>query len=448
MATKTEELTEKMVGLRAAAEAIQTREKEEDRVLTVAEVGELNDLVDQADTLQAEIDEVKADEAKARLAALGETLDAPPPKTRASGARIEGVRDRREDDCKHGFRHMGEFAIAVQQAAVGGGRGPDERLFIGAAASGMQQKVGADGGFLVPPSFSSTIWDGMNETPDNLLAMTDNFQVDGESLTFPANAETSRATGSRYGGVQGYWIAEADQITSSKPTLRQIKIEPKQLAVLVYATDKLLKNGTATEQYLTRAAMDEINFMVGDAIVNGVGGGMPSGILGSSALVTVDAEVGQDAETVVAENVSKMFSRLHSRSRANAVWLINQDIEPSLQFMSIGVGTAGQPVYLQPGAFSASPFATLYGRPVIPVEYCQTLGTVGDIILADMKGYVSGTQGGIESGMSIHLRFDYLETAFRFVFAVDGQTWLNSPITPFKGGSNTQSNFVALATRA
>ena len=49
--------------------------------------------------------------------------------------------------------------------------------------------------------------------------------------------------------------------------------------------------------------------------------------------------------------------------------------------------------------------------------------------------------------MSMHLRFDYAETCFRFMFAVDGQPWLASAITPFKG-SNDVSPFVALAARA
>ena len=87
------------------------------------------------------------------------------------------------------------------------------------------------------------------------------------------------------------------------------------------------------------------------------------------------------------------------------------------------------------------------GRPVIPVEYCETLGTTGDIILADLKAYASGVNGGVDAAMSIHLRFDYNESCFRFITQVDGQPWLASAITPYKG-SNTLSPFVVLATRS
>lgn len=413
----------------------------------------------QFDALRAEAADFKAqieaiDAREAMAAELDDELAdleaVPAPRSVAKNSRTPraNVRDRREDDPKRGFANFGDFGNAVAAASRPGVRMQDERLLIGATAQGLEQGVGANGGFTVPPAYATTIWDGMNAAPDNLLGRTDQYTVEGESLTFNANAETSRATGSRYGGVQGYWIAEADQITKSKPTFRQMKLEPSQLAVLVYATEKLLKNSAvALDQYLTRAATEEISFLVGDSIVNGTGVGKPKGILASAARVAVAKETGQTAATIVYANIVKMWSRLHARSRAGAVWYVNQDIEPQLALLTMPVGTGGVPVYLPPGGASASPFATLFGRPIIPIEYCPTLGTEGDIILADLKAYASGTQGGVESAMSMHLRFDYAEMAFRFMFAVDGQPWLAAPITPFKG-SNTTSPFVTLASRA
>ena len=364
-----------------------------------------------------------------------------------SSTRIEPQGPQLEKDPKRGFASLGDFAHSVWGVSQPGAR-LDDRMQIVAAASGMQQGLGADGGFLVPPEFSATIWDGLDKDPDNIFAMTDGYTVTGESLTMNANAETSRATGSRWGGVRAYWIAEADQITSSKPTFRQVKLEPQQLAVLVYVTDKLLRNATALDQYVGRAAVAEINFLVSDAVINGTGAGQPLGILNSPSLVSISKETGQSAATIVPKNIVKMFSRCHARSRRNAIWLINQDIEPQLHLMNEAAGTGGQLVYMPPGGLSQSPYGTLYGRPIMPVEYTATLGTVGDIMLVDLSAYCSGTQGGVDSAMSMHLRFDYAETAFRFMFAADGQPWLASAITPYKGTSNTVSPFVALETRS
>jgi HK97 family phage major capsid protein len=148
-------------------------------------------------------------------------------------------------------------------------------------------------------------------------------------------------------------------------------------------------------------------------------------------------------------DVVSMFSRMWARSRMTAVWLINQDVEPHLYTMTMpGDATSGvlTPVYLPPGGASAAPYGTLLGRPVIPVEYCQTVGTAGDVILADFSEYAFIVKGqGVDIASSIHLRFDYGETALRFVFRCDGQPKWQSALTPFKG-SNTLSPFVRVAS--
>lgn len=385
-----------------------------------------------------------ADRVKARPGKSTDDLDLDEPER----ADVRHVKDRVMDDPQRGFKSLGHFGQSVARAMTPGAGGPDEQMQIYAAATGMSQGVGSEGGFTVPPSFANSIWDRINSGVDNLLNRTDNYTVEGESLTFNANAETNRATGSRYGGVRGYWIAEADQITSSKPKFRQVKLEPQQLAVLVYSTEKLLRNsGVALEQYLTRAASEEINWLIGESIINGTGAGQPRGIVGHTSTVSVAKESGQAAATIVKKNIDKMWARLHPRARANSVWFINVDVEPALEDLSMDVGTGGVPVYLPPGGITDTPNARLKGRPVLPIEYCATLGTVGDIILADLSGYAVGLQGGLESAMSMHIRFEYAEMAFRWMFAIDGRPWLESALTPAKG-SNTLSTFVTLATRA
>jgi HK97 family phage major capsid protein len=279
--------------------------------------------------------------------------------------------------------------------------------------------------------------------------MTDSYTIAGNTISFPKNAETSRANGSRWGGVRAYWREEGDQATGSKPSYGRLQLNLHKLFVMINASDELLADtqGLALEQYLLRVASDEINFVVGDSIINGTGTGQPQGILGTNCLVTVNKEAGQAAATLVAQNLVNMWARLWSPCRQNAVWLINQDVEGQLHSMTVGTGSAATLAYLPPGGLSAKPYATLLGRPVLPVEWCATLGTVGDVILADLRHYVTITKGMVEANMSIHLRFDYDESTFRFIFRVDGQPWWSAPLTPYKG-TNTQSCFVALQTRS
>lgn len=441
------------------AQAICDAVKSEDRDRTAEECTQIDELLALADGVDEQIKTAEANENRdTRLQAGLEAVNSPS-FTVTTGNTFEpnlsvpvNVRvgkPRIEDDPQRGFNSVGDFASAVKRASLPGVVSVDERLTIGAAATGLEAGTGSGMGWIMPPEFSTTIWDGLRDSQADLLSKTDNYTINGEYLELLANAETSRATGSRYGGVRGYWIGEADQITSSAPKVRKIRLDPQELAVLVYVTNKLLNgNESALTQYLTRAATEEIGFLVNDAIINGDGSAKPQGLMGAGSLVTVGKETGQSAATVVHQNITKMFARLSARSRASAAWYINQDIEPQLSEMFVGTGVSGTVSYLPPGGISEAPFARLMGKPVIPIEFCQTLGTAGDIILADLNAYASGTRGsGVDQASSIHLRFDFAETAFRFMFAVDGQPWLASAITPAKG-SNTQSPFVALATRA
>lgn len=429
------------------------------RDLTAEEQEEFDLYMEEHDRLAEQYaEQLAADQRSARKVALeeaeGRLNAAPSPRSVLSAgpyARVTHLHDRVLDDPRRGYKHFGEFAASIHQAYTPGQGMPDERLVKIGAATGMNQSQGSQGGYMVPPEFSTGIWDGMNQMPENLMALCDTYTITGESLTFTANAETSRATGSRYGGVRSYWIAEGSQITASTPTVRQMRLEPQELAVLVYVTDKLLNNAPALSQYLGRAATEEIMFLVNDAIINGNGVGQPKGILTSGSLITVSKESGQAAATIEIENINKMYARLHARARTGAVWFINQDVEPELEALATVIGTGGIPVFLaSPTGFpnvAEAPQRRLKGLPLRSIEYCSTLGTVGDVVLANLGFYALGLRGGISEAMSIHLRFDYAETAFRFMFAVDGQSWLQAPQTPFKG-SNTLSPFVTLATRA
>ena len=115
--------------------------------------------------------------------------------------------------------------------------------------------------------------------------------------------------------------------------------------------------------------------------------------------------------------------------------------------MSVAVGTGGVPVYLPATGASQSGYSTLFGRPVVPIEQCSTLGDAGDIILADMSQYWAIDKGGVNQASSMHVQFLTDETAFRATYRADYRPMWTSALTPFKG-SNTLSPFITLAARA
>jgi HK97 family phage major capsid protein len=142
-----------------------------------------------------------------------------------------------------------------------------------------------------------------------------------------------------------------------------------------------------------------------------------------------------------------MWSRMYADSRTNAIWLINQSIEPELYGMGITVGVGGSPVYLPPGGASAQPYGTLFGRPVIPCNYCSKLGDVGDIILADFAEYILIEKGGVQEAISMHYGFITDQTYYRFVMRIDGQPAWSTYFTPEQATTATQSPFVTLEAR-
>lgn len=338
------------------------------------------------------------------------------------------------------FKTFGEQLMAAYRASMPGGQ-VDNRLTT-RAASGLNESNPSDGGFLVQQDFVSELLKRTYET--GILASKVKkipISTSANGLKINAVDEDSRANGSRFGGVQTYWEGEADKLAGSKPKFRVLELSLKKLTGLCYATDELLQDTAALESVIRQAFAEEFGFKIDDAILTGTGAGEPLGILNSSSLVTVAKESNQ-AEKITVENLIKMWNRVWSRSRNNAVWFINQEIEPYLYTLKIGT----TPVYVPAGGLSEKPYGTLFGRPVIPLEQCSALGEVGDIILADLNQYLLIDKGGINAQSSIHVRFLYDENVFRFIYRVDGQPIWNKPLTPYKGTA-TQSPFVALAKR-
>lgn len=315
------------------------------------------------------------------------------------------------------------------------------------AATGMGELIGSDGGFLVPPQFSNKIFERVY-AEQNLLTKTDQYTSSSNTMIFPRNAETSRATGSRWGGVRAYWVQEGSAGTISAPTFGQLRLQLNKLMCLARVTEELIKDAsTSLESYLTRVFSLEIGFAANNALYRGTGAGQPLGLLNAPCAVTVSKESGQLAATIVPANIAKMWARRFALGPTGSyMWLINQDVLPQLYLMTLGIGTAGVTTFMPPGGLSGAPYSTLMGAPIMEIEFASTLGTVGDIALVDLSQVVSITQG-MQSMTSLHVYFTTEEQAFRTSFRLDAAPWQASALTPFQG-TNTQSPIVLLETRS
>ncbi|MFA6204288.1 MAG: phage major capsid protein [Gallionella sp.] len=348
------------------------------------------------------------------------------PATVTAGANVTVVKDAADQP----FKSMREFYGAVKNSAMYPGSS-DVRL-LPLKATGMSEGVPADGGYLIPPSYASGIlknmWGG-----GQILPRVSNDPVTGNSMTYNLVDETSRVAGSRWGGIRGYWLSEGGTLTASKPTFRQWEAKLKKLGALVYATDEQLEDTANLESFITSTVPEELRFLAEDAIFEGDGVGKPWGIIAAPALVSF-ARV--DANKVQHDDVMKMWAR--RKVGGSYVWLVNQDVTPQLDQMYITSGIESRFV-----DYDAEGVLRMKGAPVIETEYNATLGTLGDIVLADLNQYKLITKGGVRAESSIHVQFTTDEMTYRFIYRCDGHPLWASAVTPFHG-SNTVSPFVAL----
>ena len=317
-----------------------------------------------------------------------------------------------------------------------------------AAGTGLVQGIGSEGGFLLQSETSIDLMThGFNNSA--VLSRCSRRTITGsESLEIVGIDETSRATGSRGGGVRVYTDAELSQMTSNRTKFEKIKLAPERLTGLYYASDKILMNATFLGQEMRQLFTEEFAFKTQDLVIEGTGAGQALGIKNADCLVSIAKETNQDAATIVSQNILKMYQRFYLRGGAGSVcWCANRDTFLQLFTMTYDIGTGGELSRLYVPSTQPGGTGTMLGYPVEFIEQAETLGTAGDIYLADFSQYVCVDYGNINEASSIHFKFDYSQTTFRFVYYFDGQPRMVSAITPFKG-SNTVSPFLNIAVRS
>lgn len=369
-----------------------------------------------------------------------------------SVARVTVTREEGEDEEGNSrrWRSLGEQLLAIYRAGRPGGT-VDERLVLEArAASGASANVDSDGGYLIAKDFVRELWKRAFER--TALARKARWvPISGQADGFEQNAlvDDSRATGSRYGGVRVFRIKEADTVTASKLKFRRIKQSLEELMGIAYMTDRMLADAPQVEAILRDSFEAEAAFKLDDETLRGDGAGEFQGILTAPATLEIAKEGSQAADTLLRENVVKM--RTSAFRFAESEWYANEEIIPQLETMYVEVGPTGAktsyPVYVPAGGISNRPYDTLYGRPINYIEHASALGDRGDIMLLNMNEYQVIYKGADKWDQSIHVRFLYAETAFRFMSRNNGMPLWDKPVTVYKGAVK-RSPFVVLADRA
>lgn len=380
------------------------------------------------------------------------------------------------DKSKH-FRNLGEQLVSVYNYYISRGTNVDARLIRAPAGAGEVDPTGV--GFLVQTDFAAAVFmliHDMGEIASRVNKLT--ISPNSNGIKIPAVDEVSRATGSRWGGVQAYWADEGTAPTLSKPKTRMVELSLHKLIAASKATDELLADTNAYAQILGAAFPEEMLFLFEDAIFEGSGAGYPLGILpganGTNAIagaalstlptygsltdpayfigptLLIPSEKGQPSGSIVKANIDKMWTRMLPRQRSNAVWLAHPDIQQDLLNLNQPVGTGGvggTMVYMPEGGMSNEPYAKIYNRPILFTEYNTGRGRPGDLVLADLSQITAIDKGGMQMASSMHVAFLTDEMTFRITYRCDAKPMWTVPQAPFAQPGFYKSAFVALQAR-
>jgi HK97 family phage major capsid protein len=314
----------------------------------------------------------------------------------------------------------------------------------------------ASGGALLDRELATVVWDKARSN-DGPLARCLVWPTSKHSFDLPAINESSRAAGSRWGGLRGFWRGQKDDasLTASEPSVANIPFEMQRLVIYSAPMSRdLLDDSILVEALLDYTASREIRYNLQDAMINGIGNGQPLGVINAPSSILVTRNTGTDIKT---QDIDAMWARLWPDSMANAIWVCSAD---TLVKIDLGATAFNWPLaFYEPSGARGNTFPLIKGRPLIVVEQCPVLGAKGDLILGDWSQYglcirsVDNGKPTIELGVGVpdvaertsseHKRFSTDDVVFKWKTRADGKPMWTQAMT-IANGSRTAGPFCVL----
>jgi HK97 family phage major capsid protein len=345
------------------------------------------------------------------------------------------------DGDAHG-KTFGDWALAVAR----GDRNYLEKHYGSrfveyAGKAALAEASGVTGGYTVPPDFYQQL---MSIMAEETFVRPRAFVVPMASATMQIpylDVSTVQSAGVSpfFGGVQMYWTAESQTRTETEPQFKQLDLKAWELSGYSVSSNVLLQDSViGLEKFLMTLFAKSLAWFEEYAFLQGNGAGKPQGMLGAAATVSLNR---QTANQVQYADVAGMWAKLLPISWGKAFWTCSPSVVPQLLQLKDGANRAIF-ISIDQGA-TKSPNWSLLGRPVFPTEKVPALGTKGDVMLLDPSFYIVGDRMQIEIAASEHVNFLKNQMTWRVVERVDGQPWLDKPVT-LQDGVTQVSPFVVL----
>ena len=315
------------------------------------------------------------------------------------------------------------------------------RTFIANAAAAMGERVGSEGGFLVPEILRAQVLAYM--TPAIVRPRAQVLPMSSLRLPVLTLDNPTQASGTQVlGGLTFSFAEEGAAIANTTPAFGRIVLEARKLAALCTAPNELADDAAgAWGDFLARViamglAWTEDDYFIG---TNGTGVSCPQGLVNAPCAVQVTRAT---SSVVSLADVAKMVNALHPASLqagltpgiTDVLWLVSASAFTSLLEMYLAIGTASNTAaagidWLSLGdGQDVGP--SMLGLPLAVTDHQPAVGTLGDVILADLRHYVIGDRQVMQVERSWKgAQFIDDNSYFRVRSRVDGRYWVQSATT-------------------
>ena len=392
----------------------------------------LNDAAEKEDRNFTEEEQTRYDDIMESVSDLEARIKRQEDRNKRDGIKDKGIpggvriHDRAEDE---EIRNIGEFVALVLNEP----HSPRLREY-----RQMAMGVGASGGFMVPEQFGEML----REISPQAAVVRPRAQVvpagspPDSAITFPA-LDQSGALGV-YSGVTVEWIAEGAAKPATQPSLREIKLEPQEVAAHTPITDKLLRNAPAASSIIERKLRQAIIAAEDVAFHRGTGVGQPLGFVGHPGTIVVprtgfpSAAPGDNYVDLV-----NMYTSVLDDGNP-LVWLYSPTLLPELMTTTDVNGNLIWTTSAREGEPNR-----IMGLPAINNQRLPVMGNEGDLCLVSLQHYIVKDGSGIFLSASEHVRFLQNQTVIKAFWNVDGQPALTTPLL-LEDGQTEVSPFVVL----
>lgn len=233
----------------------------------------------------------------------------------------------------------------------------------------LQEKVDADGGYLVPEEYDNRLIQTLNG--ENIMRSLANIITTSGDHKINIAATNPAAA----------WIEEGGQLTFGEATFKQVLLDAHKLHVAIKVTEELLYDSAFNlEDYILEQFGKALANAEEDAFLNGDGTGKPTGIFqetnGGTHLTEVTAFKSDD--------IINLIHALKRPYRKNAVFIMNDKLIATVRKLKDGNGA-----YMWQPSYQVGEPDTLLGYPV----YTSAFAPEGKIAFGDFSYYNIGDRG-------------------------------------------------------